>query len=88
MNSAPEPGWRKGEEIMGRAKDYPGCASGLQLTLALIRLIQGDGICWRHLDQRSGYLVRTSRPWAGLSPLSPWAPAPGHKPHLIKEKWS
>jgi hypothetical protein len=80
---------QKGEEIMGRAKDDPGCKSGLQLTLALLHQVQGDGICWRRLSQRSGCLVRTSRPWTGLSPASSGAPVNVPEPHSMKEeRWS
>jgi hypothetical protein len=73
---------------MGRAKDDPGCASGLQLILALLRQVQGEGVCWRYLSQRSGCLVSTSRPWTGLSPVSTGTPANVPETHPMKEKWS
>jgi len=73
---------------MGRAKDYPGWASGFQQKLALLRQVYDKGVSWRRLSQRSGYLARPSRPWAGLAPLDPRARAPGSEPHLMKGKWS
>jgi hypothetical protein len=71
---------------MGRTKDYPGFASGFQLTAALIRQVQDDGGGWRHLFGRSGFLARTSWSWTSLGPLFSRPPAQVPEPHLIVKK--
>jgi hypothetical protein len=73
---------------MGRAKDNPGCASGLQLTLALLGRVRGDGVCWRYLSKRSRWLVRNSRPWIGLLAVSAGTPAIVPEPGPVTERWS
>lgn len=81
-------GEEPGVEIMGRTKGYPGFVSAFQQTAAMLRQVQYGEVCWRHLSQRMGYLVRTSRPWMGFLPVSCGAAAHGSGPHLRPKKWS
>lgn len=71
---------------MARTKEYPGFASGFQLTVALIRQVMDNGCGWRHLSRRGRFLARTSWSRASLDPLYSRPPAQGPEAHLSVKK--
>jgi peptidyl-prolyl cis-trans isomerase B (cyclophilin B) len=57
---------------MGRKEENGGFVAGFRQTLAVLRRVRAKGIiCWRHLEGRTGYVVKAPRPWVLISPGSP-----------------
>jgi hypothetical protein len=73
---------------MSQTKGYPGFVSAFQQTAAMLRQRKYDGVCWRHLCQRLGFLASTPRPWTSLALLSYGTATHIPEVHPMPKNWS